>query len=54
LDSGETHLLDDTLPGADGETIVKLMLRKVELGNFCPILNLVYRSLKLCLAEGHH
>lgn len=47
------HLLDNALAGADGVSIVKLMLRKVELGYFSSVLNLVDRSLKLGLADGH-
>ena len=51
--NSETYLFDDPLPCADGVTIVELVLRKVELGCFHPVLNLIDRSLKLGLAEGH-
>jgi len=51
--NGEMHLFDHTLPCADGVPIVELMLRKIELGYFHPVLNLIYRSLKLGLAECH-
>lgn len=53
MKSGKTHLFDNTLTGADSVSIVKLMLRKVELGYFSSVLNLVDRSLKLGLAGGH-
>jgi hypothetical protein len=53
MESGETNLLDNALTGADSVSIVKLMLRKVELGYFSSVLNLVDRSLKLGLAGGH-
>jgi hypothetical protein len=48
-----THLLDNALPSVDGVPIVELLLRKIELGYFGPMLNLIDCSLKLCLAEGH-
>jgi hypothetical protein len=51
--NSETYLFDDALPCADGVPIVELMLRKVELGCFHPVLNLIDRSLKLGLAHGH-
>jgi hypothetical protein len=50
---GGTHLFDNALPGTDGVPIVELMLRKVELGYFGSVLNLVDSSLKLGLADGH-
>jgi hypothetical protein len=53
MGSGEAHLFDNALPGVDGVPIVQLMLRKVELGCFGSVLNLVDRSLKLGLADGH-
>jgi hypothetical protein len=53
MGSGETHLLDNTLPRADGAAIVERVLRKVRLRCGGPMLNLVYRSLKLGLADGH-
>jgi hypothetical protein len=51
--AARTHLFDNALPGADGVPIVELVLGKVELGYFGSVLNLVDRSLKLGLAEGH-
>jgi len=48
-----TYLFDDTLPCADGVPIVELLLRKVELGYFCPVLNLIHRSFKLGMADDH-
>ena len=53
MGSGEAHLFDNALPGADGIPIVELVLRKVELGCFSSVLNLIDCSLKLGLAEGH-
>ena len=53
MSSGETHLLDNTLAGADRVTIVELMLRKVEFGYGGPVLDLVDGSLKLGLADSH-
>ena len=53
MGSGRAHLFDNALPGADGVPIVELVLRKVELGSFSSVLNLVDCSLKLGLAEGH-
>jgi hypothetical protein len=48
-----TYIFDDSLPCADGVPIVELVLSKVELGYFRPVLNLIDRSLKLGLADGH-
>lgn len=49
----EKYIFDDTLPRTDGVPIVELVLGKVELRHFRPVLNLIDRSLKLGLAEGH-
>jgi hypothetical protein len=51
--NSETYVFDDALPSADGVPIVELVLRKVELGCFRPVLNLMDRSLKLGLADNH-
>jgi hypothetical protein len=51
--NSETYVFDDALPCADGVPIVELVLRKVELGCFRPVLNLMDRSLKLGLADNH-
>ena len=48
-----THLLDSTFLCTDGVPILELVLRKVELGYGDPVLNLMDRSLKLRLANGH-
>jgi hypothetical protein len=51
--NSETYFFDDALPCADGVPIVELVLRKVELGGFDPVLNLIDRSLKLGLVDNH-
>jgi len=53
MGSGETHLLYNTLPCADGAPIVELILRKVRLGCGGPVLDLVYRPFKPVLTDGH-
>jgi len=52
MGSGETHFVNNTLPRADGAP-VELVLRKIRLRCGGLVLNLVYRSLKLGLADGH-
>jgi hypothetical protein len=49
----KTYLLDYTLSGADRVPIVKLVLRKVELGYVGSVLDLVNGSLKLGLPKRH-
>jgi hypothetical protein len=51
--NSETYLFDNALPCADGVPIVELVLRKIKLGCFHPVLNLIDRPLKLGLADGH-
>jgi hypothetical protein len=48
-----THLLDSAFLRADGVPILELVLCKVELRHGDPVLYLMDRSLKLCLANGH-
>lgn len=48
-----THLLDGSFLRADSVPILELVLCKVELRHGDPVLNLMDRSLKLRLANGH-
>ena len=42
------NLFDDTFLGADGVTILELVLGKVDIWGWTPALNLVDRALQLC------
>jgi len=52
--NNEAYLFNYSISCADGVPIVELVLGKVELGYFRPMLNLIDRSLKLGLADDGH